>query len=174
MGQRPAPSADALLQGPDYDMEVLAYGVLYNGTGWDRPRDGGVANIAAASGLGAELGVAPGEWSAVHNPTTATQATITKAAVAGARHVCKSITATVATGATAQTPITVYLRDGATGAGTIIWTGTLSAPANSAGVIAIAGLNIFGSVNTAMTLEFSAAGVAASLEAVALSGYDAS
>ena len=114
-----------------------------------------------------------GKWSVVHNPSTATQATITKAAGAtGVRHVCTGITATIATGATAQTPITVYLRDGATGAGTIIWTGTLAAPANSVGVIAITDLYLPGSAATAMTLEFSAAGVTASLQAVTLTGYD--
>jgi hypothetical protein len=116
--------------------------------------------------------VSPSMWSVVHAPTSATQATINKAAVSGFKHVCTAITATVACGATAQTPLNVYLRDGTTGAGTVLWSCTLSAPANGVGGLTVTGLSITGSTNTAMTLEFSAAGVAASVEAVSLSGYD--
>jgi hypothetical protein len=113
------------------------------------------------------------EWTAVHAPTTATQATITKAAGgAGVRHVCKVITATLACGATAQTPIQVYLRDGATGAGTILWAATVAAIANGFASILFDNLSITGSANTAMTLEFSGAGVAASQEIVTLAGFD--
>jgi hypothetical protein len=113
-----------------------------------------------------------GNWSVYHVPATATQATITKAAVSGYRHVCNSITATVAANSTAQTPLTVYLRDGATGAGTILWAGTVAAPANGLGGVCVGGLNIIGSENTAMTLEFSAAGVANSAQAVTLTGFE--
>lgn len=116
--------------------------------------------------------IGPISWAVAHAPAAAAQATITKAAVAGARHVCNAITATIACDSTAQTPITVYLRDGATGAGTVIWAGTVAAPANGLGGVCVTGLNIIGTVNTAMTLEFSAAGVTASVEAVSLSGYD--
>lgn len=63
------------------------------------------------------------------------------------------------------------MRDGASGAGTILWSGAVAAPANGSETIAIP-LSIAGSANTAMTIEFSAAGVAASLEAVSMTGYD--
>jgi hypothetical protein len=112
-------------------------------------------------------------FSVLHAPAAATQATITKSAgAAGVKHVCTSIAATLAAGGTAQTPINVYLRDGATGTGTIIWAGSVSAPVNSAAIIALTDLSIVGSAATAMTLEFSAAGVAASVQAVTLTGYD--
>lgn len=113
-----------------------------------------------------------GAWAKQHTPAAATQATITQAAAgAGVRNVCKAITATVACAATAQTPINIVLRDGASGAGTILWSAKLAAPANSAGVIAVAGLNIVGSPNTAMTLEFGGAGVANSEQTVSMSGF---
>lgn len=113
------------------------------------------------------------EWSANHVPATATQATITKAAAgAGVRHVCNVISATVACGATAQTPIQIYLRDGATGAGTILWAASVSAPADGVGGVMFSDLKIMGSANTAMTLEFSGAGVTASQEVVTMAGFD--
>jgi hypothetical protein len=114
-------------------------------------------------------------WTTYHVPAAATVATTTKAAGgAGVRHVCNSITATVACGTTAQTPVKVYLRDGTAGSGTIIWACTLAAPANGVGGLTVTDLNIVGSANTAMTLEFSAAGVTDSVEAVTLTGFDIS
>lgn len=128
--------------------------------------------LAQANGDSVDATSEPGWWSVNHAPAAATQATIAKAAVAGKRHVCKCITATLACGATAQTPITVVLRDGLTGAGPVLWAGVLSAPVNQCASIQLPGLSIVGSPNTAMTLEFTAAGVAASLEAVTLNGFD--
>ena len=46
--------------------------------------------------------------------------------------------------------------------------GTTAAP------IQLSGLNLVGSPNTAMTIEFTAAGIANINQAVSLSGYDAS
>lgn len=112
------------------------------------------------------------QWSVQHTPAAATQATITKAAVAGSRHVCDSITVTIAAGATAQTPIQVVLRDGATGVGAILWSAKLSAPVNSMADIELNGLSIPGTSGAAMTLEFTAGGVAASEQAVSMVGYD--
>lgn len=111
-------------------------------------------------------------WAVQHTPSSATKATISKAAVAGIRHVCESITVSIAAGATAQTPVGVVLRDGATGAGTILWSAKLAAPVDGCAVIALSGLNIMGSVDTAMTLEFAAAGVTASEEAVSMAGHE--
>lgn len=148
---------------------------VWNGATWDRQKGASAAALAAALGTGVALVAPPGNWTAVHAPAAATQATISKAAGgAGVRHIATGITATIACGATAQTPINVYLRDGATGAGAIIWAGAIAAPANGVGVITLTGLSIVGTANTAMTLEFSAAGVAASVEAVTLTGYDVS
>ena len=112
-------------------------------------------------------------WTVNSAPAANTQATASKAARAGARHVCTGITATLSAGSANSSQVTVNLRDGATGAGTVLWTGVLNASANtSAPPIELSGLQIMGSVNTAMTLEFSAAGGAATLEAVSLQGFD--
>jgi hypothetical protein len=113
-------------------------------------------------------------WSAQHMPAAATQATCTIAAAGpNLRNVVKSITACIAAGANAQTPINVVLRDGATGVGNILWSGALSAIVNSCGVVEWEG-ELAGSPNTQMTLEFTGAGVAASLETVAMNGVIAS
>ena len=111
------------------------------------------------------------EWADEHRPAAATQATISRDADAGGRHVCKSITATLAAVGTASGAEVVVLRDGATGAGTVLWSGVLSVPTNSSDNIAIAGLNIIGTKNTAMTLEFVAGGATGTFESVAISGY---
>lgn len=118
-----------------------------------------------------------GDWAQGHTPAANTQATTTKAAGgAGVRHVCTSISATLVAGATAPTATTVEvaLRDGATGAGTILWEQTIGiqAVAGATNAIHIAPLNIIGSANTAMTLEFSAAAGANTLESVSMTGYD--
>ncbi len=112
-------------------------------------------------------------WSVAHTPVAATQATATKAAGAtGVRLVCTYITFSLAVAATAQTILQVSLRDGATGAGTILWSmNVLKAAGESMTVFSLSGLNIEGSTATAMTIEFSAAGVAASLQSVAMGGY---
>ena len=117
----------------------------------------------------AEIILQPLASTVVHNPAAATQATIGAAAPgAGQRNVCVGITVSIAAGATAQTPIKVHLRDGATGAGTIKWSATLSAPINSSAAIALSNLSIPGTANTVMTLEFAGAGVAASEQSVSL------
>src|SRR5436190_6915216 len=104
-------------------------------------------------------------WSVTHSPSSATQATASRAAgAAGLFHVADCVTATFA--ATSSAPgaasqVTVNLRDGATGAGTVVasWDMTLPATANTASPPwQQCGLHIAGSSATAMTLEFSGAG----------------
>lgn len=121
----------------------------------------------------------PGEWAATHTPAAATQATATKAAGgAGVRHICRSITAafSVPIAGTLTGFISVNLRDGASGAGTILrsWildpTGIVATGVGAA-YFEATDLNIIGSANTAMTLEFSAAGDANTHESVSMSGY---
>lgn len=111
-------------------------------------------------------------WSIQHAPAAAAVATISKAAVPGARHVATSVTVCVSAAATAQTPLQFSLRDGATGAGTIVWAVRLSAPANSSVCAAPAPVFILGSVNTAMTLESAGVTVAGAFATVSLQGYD--
>lgn len=117
------------------------------------------------------------EWSLPHTPAVGVRATITQAAQPNSRHVCKAITATlaVAVADVAVAGVLVNLRDGATGAGTILWSDRLAVVDAAGGVckVAIAGLNIVGSENTAMTLEFAAAPGGASFESVTLTGRTA-
>lgn len=123
---------------------------------------GTAANLSATLTTKAALVVEPGCWSVTHAPAAATQATISKAAgAAGVRHVFRGGVVTLAGGAAAPTAalVTVNLRDGATGAGTILATFTLGieAVAGKCNVFVIPPLNIVGSAATAMTLETSAA-----------------
>lgn len=126
------------------------------------------------------ISLAKQSWTLVSAPAANTQATVTKAAGgAGIRHVCTAITATLVAGTTAPAAaqVTVNLRDGATGAGNVLWTGQMALTATAgtqATPLQISGLNILGSANTPMTLEFSAAGGANTLESVSLQGYDLS
>lgn len=110
------------------------------------------------------------DWSVNHVPAANTQATIGKAAVGDKRHRCTGITATCY-GVAAVAGVLVNLRDGATGAGTILWTGYLASAANLGAQLIVTGLNIVGSVNTAMTLEFAAASGATTFQAVTLTGW---
>ena len=114
-------------------------------------------------------------WDAVHFPAANIQATATKASAgAGLRNVCNSITVTFAATATAPTAVNVsiYLIDGASGGTAYRWGTTVSLPAVAGATTGYTppGLTIRGSVDTAMTLEFSAAGGANTVESVTMSG----
>jgi len=116
----------------------------------------------------------PGMLTSTHVPAAATQATITLAArsstdnMVGSRYRCHAIDATIAAAATASGIMTVNLRDGATGAGTVLWTGKIACVANTSARLHLSGLNIMGSQNTAMTLEFAGAGAANTEQTVSI------
>lgn len=154
----------------------LTFNALFNGTTYDRWRSNSAATLSATTQPFAALTAQPGEWSITHTPTANTQATITRAAgAAGVRHVCRSISfSLIGLAASAEATVLVNLRDGATGAGTILWSQRLlvTGTTGSQTGITLSGLNIFGSAATAMTLEFAAAGGADTFESVALTGYD--
>lgn len=150
--------------------------------GWVQVGTAGVINAsaiasAANQALATKTGVLAvakiGNWSVQHDPAAATQATITRAAgAAGVIHVCTSISASFSAGATAGAATKVYLRDGLTGAGAILWSGSLAAPIGDTRVLVMPGLSIVGSAATAMTLEFAAAGALTTFQNVSLTGYD--
>lgn len=132
------------------------------------------ASMGDTSSANALMTQAPGEWAIVHTPAANTQATITRAAAAGVRHVCKSITVSgIGLAAAAETTVIASLRDGASGAGTILWSQRIYIPVGGQNGVALSDLNIVGSVNTDMTLEFAAAGGANTFESVSLSGTSA-
>jgi len=146
-------------------------GVL-NGTTWDRIRSASAANNIAATSLGAIQIVPLSTWSLTHTPAAATQATISKTAGASTiRHVATSVTWCIAAQATAQPILLINLRDGATGAGTILHSWTVSTIASDSKCQSISGLNITGTANTAMTIETAAAPAAAVQATVNMTGY---
>lgn len=153
---------------------ALARSQGWNGATWDRLKTLSAANLAAFLGVGGLMSAGPGEWAIQQTPAAATQATISRAAGgAGVRHVCRSITCSILATA-AQGQIIVNLRDGATGAGTILWSAQFSLAAGTSDRITLGDLNIVGSANTAMTLETAAAPAATNFASVSLTGYDAS
>lgn len=124
-----------------------------------------------------DTGLRPNDWSVEHRPAVNTAATISRTALTGQRHVCTSITATLVAGTTAPAAVQVdvVLRDGASGAGTVLWSARVALEAVAGKVappIVLPGLNIEGSINTAMTLEFTAAGGGNTFEGVSMQGYD--
>lgn len=146
----------------------------WNGATWDRLRTNSASVLSGATQSQGLLVAKPGEWAIQHTPAAATQATITRAAGgAGVRHVCRSITCSIVAIA-AQGQIIVNLRDGATGAGTILWSAQFALLAGTSDRITLGDLNIVGSANTAMTLEVAAAPAATNFASVSLTGYDAS
>jgi hypothetical protein len=111
------------------------------------------------------------------NPAAGSQATISQAAGgAGIRNVATAVCFSAgSTTAPVLTALTVNLRDGATGAGTVKATFEVIIPAATGQNVApfCTPVNVIGSVNTAMTLEFSAS-LANLIEAVSLQGYTTS
>lgn len=115
-------------------------------------------------------------WTEHHAPAANNAATISRAAVTTGVHVLDCAVAKLAAGAAAPTAATVNLvvRDGATGAGTVKLQMPMSIPAvagDPGQTFSQCGLNIVGTVNTAMTIEFSAAGGANTIESVFMKGF---
>lgn len=150
-----------------------APGMGFNNVTWDRLRTASAATNTAASLVGGQLVVQAGTWSLTNTPAVATQATASRAAGGGTvRHVATTVSWCVAANATAQTPLLIHLRDGATGAGTILRSWAVSAVVGTSQCGSESGLNITGSANTAMTIETAAAPAANVQATVNLSGYD--
>lgn len=132
-------------------------------------------NLTSALNLGPALSEKGARWSQVSTPAAGSQGTASKAAgAAGVRHVADCVTWSAGSiAAPAATQLVINLRDGASGAGTILWQTTLTTTttAGAAGNGFLCGLNLIGSSATAMTLEFSAL-LANESESVTLTGYD--
>jgi hypothetical protein len=121
-----------------------------------------------------------GVFGVFHAPAANTQATKTAAAKAGFRHIADCLSVTFVAGATAPVAVSVAvnLRDGASGAGTVLLSFNMAVPATAGAVnppvtlCPTGGLGIAGTVNTAMTLEFAAAGGANTVESVYLKYHE--
>lgn len=152
---------------------LLASGNMgFNGSTWDRVHVISATHNTATTTNGAFQTTFASTWSVTSTPAVATQASASKALGGGTvRHVAQSITVCIAANATAQPPLLVHLRDGATGAGTIIRTWAFSQPIGTGSCSTQEGLNQTGSANTAMTLETAAAPAAGVQATVTLGGY---
>lgn len=150
---------------------VNAFGRIFNGATWDRPYNNSAANVSAATQPFAQQATSPGEWAVNSEPAVTTQATASRAAGgAGVRHVCRSLHFSLAA-VVAQGIVYARVRDGASGAGTILWSQAVVLPAAGNAQIVLSGLNIVGSANTAMTFEWSAAPAATNFQTAGGSGY---
>lgn len=154
---------------------------VYNGASWDHSRSADLTNYntavttTAANSIGANLVEKGSRWMVISNPAAGSQATASIASEASVRHVVDCIAFSAAsTTAPVLTALTVNVRDGATGAGTIIWTNQVVIPAATGQNVApfnFCGLNLVGTTATAMTLEFSAS-LANLIESVSISGFN--
>lgn len=118
------------------------------------------------------------EWGVRDVRASNTQSTGTRPAVAGARHVCTSLSARyICSAGCAPANVQIVLRDGASGVGTALWglqVGVAYANPFVDGdewTLELGGLRLEGSVNTDMTFEFTAAGGVATRESLSFSGY---
>ena len=116
-----------------------------------------------------------GRWTAIHVPAANTQATITQAAGGvGIRNVCTELTIMLVATATAPTAVNVQVNliDGASAGTTYLWRATISLPATAGASSGIVKNNVWfeGTANTALTLEYSGAGGANTIESVSMSG----
>lgn len=135
----------------------------------------GAAVLYAQTFVTAEKGT---RWVATAAPSAGSVASASGAATAGLKRVvdCIAFSAESSGGAVTAAAGLVSVRDGATGAGTIIWpyavAHQVAAGAGLQTVLphTICGLNLAGSTNTAMTIEFDA-GITNELQRVAISGY---
>jgi hypothetical protein len=164
-------SADDIPFGSFPGDAVFLYG--FNGLlGWDRIGTATAPNFTLQPNIGVLQVAETAQWVATHEPAVNTQATASRAAGgATEQHVCKSIFATMNAVAAIAAPISLYLRDGASGVGAILWSARVILPIGQSAIISINGLSIVGSAATAMTLEWGAAPGAGNFQNVSLTGY---
>lgn len=138
-------------------------------------QDGTNAQSLAATTGGALVTTRPGTWAVQHQPAVNTQATISQAAGGGTvKNVCTAFMGSLCSdGAPTPERVIFNLRDGATGAGTIVASMNLSLPATSGSAVsfAVTGINIVGTANTAMTVETDSAPGANVYATVSMTGY---
>lgn len=172
-----ADTVDAWRRADDYNGQAAVsppgvQAIFSNGATFDVQRGISATILTATTSQGIPPQVPLSTWFVTHTPAAATQATASKAAGGGTvRHVATTITACSAQAGTAQTPIAINLRDGASGAGTIIRSWKISTVIQDSKCVDLSGLAMIGTANTAMTLEFAGAGVAASEQTVTLTGF---
>lgn len=133
------------------------------------------SGATGAPGLSSIHGDPSNYWDVQHLPAANTQATISKASAGtGLRNVCTGFTVTLAatSAAPAAVNISVAIIDGASAGSTYLWRSTISLPATAGAISAFVRSDtwLVGSAATAMTIEFSAAGGANTIESVTMEG----
>lgn len=138
---------------------------------WNPLRANAAANLAQTTQEFSAMVANPGEWAVNSEPAVSVQATATRAAgAAGVRHVCRSLHFSL-NAVVAQANIYCRVRDGASGAGAILWSQCVALPAAGLYNVVLSGLNILGSAATAMTFEWSAAPTATNFQTAGGTGY---
>lgn len=171
-GQMVTPLGSAPLEVDDY---------IFNGSSWDRQRSASSANYIAATTLtarndiGAPVTEKTGRWSVTSNPAGGTVASASIALEAGVKHVVDTVCFSAgSTAAPAATSLQVNIRDGATGAGTVIGVFEVDVPAAAGQNVAptcVSNLNLVGTAGTAMTAEFNS-GLASLKESIFITGHN--
>lgn len=157
--------SDSMPNPIDSSRAESVYMLGYNGLTWARAKVSSLANMPTSQTFtssvenGRLLVETPARWSKVSTPAVSTLASASIAAEASVRHVADCIGFSAgSTTAPVLTQLNVRLRDGATGAGTIIKSWTVIIPAATGQNVlpySECGLGLVGTTNTAMTLEFS-------------------
>lgn len=136
------------------------------------------STLTGRHALGVQLETEPSQWIVSSQPASGSVASASIAAEVGVRHVARCVGwSAVAAGAVTAAAGTILLRDGATGAGTVLVPYAIAhSVAAAAGVqtvpaFAVCGLSFVGTTNTAMTVEFDA-GVAGETQRVWISGIN--
>lgn len=120
-------------------------------------------------------GPAGNYWDVQHVPAANAKATATQtSAGAGVRNVCTGFTVTLASNGTAPAAVqlTVQVVDGIATGTTYLWITVIALPAVAGAITSFvrSGLWLPGTADTAMTIEFSAAGGANTIESVTMEG----
>ena len=101
--------------------------------------------------------MAGGKWQITNTPSVNTAATANVTAGTTGGVAIRLCALQVSLGGTAVGAAQAVVRDGATGAGTIIWSGQLACSANGSSIIALAGLDLRATSGT-LTIETTGAG----------------
>lgn len=131
------------------------------------------ASVSAAPGV--PVAPAPTRWTINSQPAVGVQASVTKAAVSGVIHVADFMRAKEAATTATASLVSPFLRDGASGIGTILISDLVAVQAiidYSDFIFLGPNLGLKGTIGNAMTVEFSG-GQANQDQTVTLVGYDA-
>lgn len=161
-------AADSQASVGEFAALTVARNQVYNRSKdqWDRISAADVVTQQSTDGAdGVQVVAQRASEALLHAPAAATQATITKAGVAGGCIVVTGIQASIVTAAAASGIQTVRLVDGAAA---VLWSMDLQAAVTSADRIQLTGLNIVVAQDQGVTLSFAAAGPAGSVQKVNL------